>query len=271
MRILFCGDVVGRSGRDALISRLPGLKSELGLDFVIANGENAAHGFGITQRICDEFFEVGVDVVTMGNHTWDQREIIPSLDSEQRLIRPLNYPAGTPGRGAAIYAAPQGRRVLVVQVMARLFMELLDDPFAAVMDEVSRHPLGRAVQAIVVDVHGEASSEKMAMGHYLDGKVSVVVGSHTHTPSADAQILPGGTAYQTDAGMCGDYDSVIGMKKEPAIARFVRKMPGERLSPADGEGTLCGLFVETDDRTGLALRASPLRLGGRLEQAMPKV
>lgn len=264
MRIFYCGDIVGRSGRDAVLSRLPDLRQKLALDFVVVNGENAAHGFGITGKMCDELFAAGADVITLGNHSWDQREILSYIDSEPRLIRPLNYPAGTPGRGAGIYAAGHGRKILVVQVMGRLFMDPMDDPFARMEAEIVRHPLAASVQAILIDVHAEATSEKMALGHVADGRVSLVVGSHSHVPTADVRIMPGGTAYQSDAGMCGDYDSVIGMKKETATARFVRKMPGERLSPAEGEGTLCGLFVETDDRTGLAIRAEPVRMGGAL-------
>lgn len=272
MRLLYLGDIVGRSGRDAVVERLPEIRRRLELDFVVVNGENAAHGFGITPKICEEFHAAGADVVTLGNHTWDQREIISHLDGDGRLLRPLNYPAGTPGKGAAIHALPRGRKVLVIQVMGRLFMEPLDDPFAAVENELARVRLGgggAGVDAIIVDVHAEATSEKMALAHMVDGRVSMVVGSHSHIPTADTQILPGGTGYQTDAGMCGDYDSVIGMKKEPAIHKFVRKIPGERLSPSDGPGTVCGMFVETDDRTGLAVSVSALRLGPRLAEVWP--
>jgi metallophosphoesterase (TIGR00282 family) len=267
MRILYLGDVVGRSGRDAVVQRLPEIRRRLEADFVVVNGENAAHGFGITPKICEDFYTAGADVVTLGNHTWDQREIIPYLDSEARVLRPLNYPPGTPGRGSGIFPATRGRKVMVVQVMGRLFMDPLDDPFAAVERELGRVRLGGGgPDAIVIDIHAEASSEKMALGHAVDGRASLVVGSHSHIPTADAQILPRGTAYQTDAGMCGDYDSVIGMKKEAAIAKFVRKLPGERLSPAEGPGTVCGLLVETEDRTGRALRVAPLRVGGRLAE-----
>ncbi len=270
MRILFCGDVVGRPGREAVTQRMPTLRRILGLDFVVVNGENAAGGFGITEAVCREFFAAGVDVVTTGNHVWDKREIIPTLDAEPRLLRPANFPPGTPGRGAYPYALADGRRILVVNLMTRLFMDALDCPFRAVDAALEGHGLGASVQAILVDVHGEATSEKMAMGHHLDGRASVVVGSHSHVPTADAQILPGGTAYQTDAGMCGDYDSVIGMRKDIAVARFLRKMPGERLAPADGEGTMCGVFVETDDATGRAVRVAPVRLGGRLSETRPE-
>ncbi|HVI50063.1 MAG TPA: TIGR00282 family metallophosphoesterase [Candidatus Sulfotelmatobacter sp.] len=270
MRLLFCGDVLGRSGRDAVVEQVPLLRNSLSLDFVVVNGENAAHGFGITPKICEDFFAAGVDVVTLGNHSWDQREIIPYLDAEPRVLRPRNYPQGTPGKGVGVFPATRGRKVMVVQVMGRLFMDPLDCPFSVLEQELSRHPLGGMVQAAIVDVHAEATSEKMSLGHYADGRASLVVGSHSHIPTADAQILPRGTAYQTDAGMCGDYDSVIGMKKEAAMARFIRKVPGDRLSPAEGTATFCAVFVETDDLTGLAKRVEPVRLGGRLAQAVPK-
>jgi len=269
MRMLFCGDVVGRSGREAVTSRLPALRRRHGLDFVVVNGENAAAGFGITDSICREFFAAGVDAVTTGNHLFDKREIVTTLAVEPRLLRPANYPAGTPGQGASAFTLADGRRVVVVNLMARLFMDALDCPFAAAEAVVREHVLGSAVQAILVDVHGEATSEKMAMGHHLDGRVSAVFGSHSHVPTADARILSGGTAYQTDAGMCGDYDSVIGMRKDIAVARFVRKVPGERLAPADGEGTMCGVFVETDEATGLARRVAPVRLGSHLMESRP--
>ena len=269
MRLLFCGDIVGRPGRSAVTRHVPDLRKSLGLDFVIANGENAAGGFGITEKICQDLFDAGVDAVTGGNHMWDQREAIQFIDREPRLIRPLNYPAGTPGRGSGLFPASQGRKVLVVSVMTRLFMDPLDDPFAAVDRELGRYRLGAGAQAIVLDVHGEATSEKMAMGHFVDGRVSLCVGTHTHVPTADTLIMSAGTAYQTDAGMCGDYDSVIGMDKAVPLARFTRKLPTERLSVARGEGTLCGVFVETDDRTGTAVRAEPVRIGGRLAGAMP--
>jgi metallophosphoesterase (TIGR00282 family) len=270
MHILFCGDVVGRTGREAILRHVPRLRDELALDFVVVNGENAAHGFGITAEMCAEFYAAGVDVLTTGNHVWDKRDIIAAIDGDPRLLRPANVPPGTPGRGEAVFALPDGRRVLVVNVMARVFMDPLDCPFIAVGGALDAHPLGREVDAALVDIHGEATSEKMAMGHFADGRASLVVGTHSHVPTADAQILPGGTAYQSDAGMCGDYDSVIGMRKGPAVARFLRKMPGERMEPADGEATLCGLVVETDDATGLARRVAPLRLGGRLAPHWPR-
>ena len=272
MRLLFLGDILGRSGRDAVIARLPELRNKLQLDGVVVNGENAAHGFGITAKICAELFDAGADVITLGNHSWDQREIIGHIDQEPRLLRPLNYPPGTPGRGVGIYALPRGRKLMVIQVMGRLYIDPLDDPFAAVERELARVRLGGGgVDAILIDIHAEASSEKMALAHYCDGRVSAVVGSHSHVPTADAQILPKGTAYQTDAGMCGDYDSVIGMHKDNAIARFVRKMPGDCLTPAEGQATVCGVFVETDDKTGLAVRIEAVRLGPRLAPSCPAV
>lgn len=268
MRLLVCGDVVGRSGRDAVASHLPRLRRELALDFVVVNGENAAHGFGITEKLCTELYAAGADVISSGNHAWDRREIIPYIEGDRRLLRPLNLPPGTPGVGGGVYEAQDGRTVLVLNPMARLFMDAIDCPFRAVQRELEASPLGR-VHAVIIDFHGEATSEKMAMGHFADGRASLVVGTHSHVPTADAQILPKGTAYQTDAGMCGDYDSVIGMQKEAAVSRFVTKMPGERLQVAEGEGTLCAVFVETDDATGLARRIAPVRLGGRLAPALP--
>ena len=271
MRLLFCGDVVGRSGREVVVAQLPRLRRELALDFVVVNGENAAGGFGITEKICAELYQAGADVVTTGNHVWDQKETIGTINRDPRLLRPLNYPQGTPGRGAGVFPATRGRKVMVLNPMGRLFMDPLDDPFACVERELASQRLGATVDAIIVDVHAEATSEKMAMGHLLDGRVSLVVGTHTHVPTADSQVLPGGTAYQTDAGMCGDYDSVIGMEKAVPIARFTRKLPTERLAAASGPATLCAVFVETDDKTGLARQISPLRTGGRLAPHWPEV
>ncbi len=269
MRLLFCGDIVGRPGRSVLAEHLPDLRRRLTLDFVIANGENAAGGFGITEKICAEIFKAGVDVISGGNHSWDQRDVMFFIDREPRLLRPENYPAGSPGRGVGLFEATRGRKVLVMNVMGRLFMDPLDDPFACVERLLARNPLGPGVHAIVLDFHAEATSEKMAMGHVVDGRVSLCVGTHTHVPTADHMILPGGTAYQSDAGMCGDYDSVIGMDKAVPIARFTRKWPTRRLSVAGGAATLCAVFVETDDATGLARRIEPLRIGGRLSETLP--
>lgn len=264
MKILFLGDIVGRAGREAVIKYLPRLRESYAPDIVVANGENAAAGFGITQKLAHEFFAFGIHCITTGNHVWGQRELVGQIDREPNLLRPLNYPEGTPGRGAAIVAAPDGRKILVMNVIGRLFMDSADDPFAATQKYLAQHRLGQSVDAIFIDFHGEASSEKMAFAHFLDGRVSAVVGTHTHIPTADAMILPGGTAYQTDAGMCGDYDSVIGMKKETPILKFTRKIPTDRLSPAEGEGTLCGALVTIDIRTGLATAIKPIRMGGKL-------
>jgi len=269
MRILFCGDIVGRPGRDILAARLPGLRRDLALDFVIVNGENAAGGFGITKSICDDFFALGVDVISGGNHSWDQREALGFIDAEPRLLRPHNFPAGTPGRGAAVFAAPRGRKVLVINVMGRLFMDALDDPFACVERELAKQRLGGTVDAIIVDFHAEATSEKMALGHVVDGRVSACIGSHTHVPTADERIMAGGSAYISDVGMCGNYDSVIGMDKAVPVARFTRKLPTERMSVAQGEATLCAVLVETDDKTGLAKHIAPLRVGGCLSETLP--
>lgn len=274
MRILFLGDVVGRAGRDAVERELPGLRARLRADLVVVNGENASHGFGLAPAMADALFAAGCDVITLGNHAFDRKELAGHIERTPRIVRPLNYPPGTPGAGAVMVEVGQGRRALVVNVMCRLFMELLDDPFRMTEELLARHRLGGpavggTVHAILVDLHGEATSEKAAFAHNLDGRVSVVVGTHTHVPTADHQVLPGGTAFQTDAGMCGDYDSVIGMGKDVAIARFRRKIVAERLNPSEGEATICGLFVETDDTTGLARRAEPVRLGGRLAASMP--
>jgi metallophosphoesterase (TIGR00282 family) len=269
MRILFLGDVVGRAGREAVVAGLPGLRASLKLDLIIVNGENASHGFGLAPAMAEAFFAAGADVITLGNHAWDRKEMAGYIETEPRIVRPLNFPPGTPGRGFVVAELADGRRALVVQVMGRMFMELTDDPFRATAELLGKYRLGASIDVVVCDIHAEATSEKMAYAHSFDGRASLVVGTHTHCPTADTQILPGGTAYQTDAGMCGDYDSVIGMEKGVAAARFWRKVPGERLAPADGEATLSGVFVETDDATGLARTAQPLRLGGRLSCAMP--
>jgi len=269
MKILICGDVVGKTGRQAIDRHLPDIRQRLDLDFVIVNGENAAHGFGLTDKICEAFYAAGADVVTTGNHVWDQREIIKYIDGDPKLLRPMNFPEGTPGAGTGIYEGPKGKKVMVIHPMGRLFMDPLDDPFAAVDEALANQRMGHTVAAIIVDFHGEATSEKQAMGHFLDGRVSAVVGTHTHVPTADAQILPGGTAFQTDLGMTGDYDSVIGMKKELATSRFTTKMPQGRLEPAEGEATLCGVYVETDNGSGLATYVCPLRVGGRLKEQWP--
>jgi metallophosphoesterase (TIGR00282 family) len=269
VRILFIGDILGRSGRAIVLERLPGLVRDWKLDFVVVNGENAAGGFGITEAIYQDLAGAGADAITLGNHAWDQKEALVFIERAPRLIRPVNYPKGTPGRGAALLDARSGARVLVVNALGRIFMDPLDDPFAALEREIAACPLRTAADAIIVDMHAEASSEKQAMGHFLDGKVSLVIGTHTHVPTADHQVLSGGTGFMTDVGMTGDYDSCIGMAKEEPLSRFLRRIPGSKFEPAMGPATLCALALDTDDATGLARRLAPVRLGGRLEEARP--
>lgn len=272
MRLAFFGDVVGKPGRAAVLDHLPRLRDQLRLDFVVVNAENAAGGFGLTETIANDFLEAGADCLTLGDHAWDQREMLSFIEREPRLLRPLNYPAyaEAPGKGANIYALPDGRTVGVLQLQGNVFMrQALDNPFAIIDEALADMRLREVCDAIIVDMHCEATSEKVAMGHHCDGRVSLVVGSHTHIPTADAQILEFGTGYLTDAGMCGDYDSVIGMKKDNSLYRFRTQLPGERYQPALSEGTLCGVFVETDNKTGLALRVEPIRVGGRLQNVVP--
>jgi hypothetical protein len=265
MRLLFLGDIVGRAGRTAIAGRLPGLVAEHGIDAVVCNGENAAHGFGITEAIYNDLLDAGCDAVTLGNHAWDQREAMVFIARAPRLVRPANFPRGTPGRGSTLVDLRNGARLLVVNVMGRVFMDAMDDPFAAVEREIELAPLGAVADAIVVDVHAEATAEKQAMGYLLDGRASLVVGTHTHVPTADHRILSGGTAYQTDVGMCGDFDSVIGMHKDEPLRRMREKTPGAKLEPAEGPATLCGLIVDLA-QSGLATAVSPLRVGGVLSQ-----
>ena len=273
MRIAFFGDIVGRSGRDGLAEHLPGLRRRLGLEFVIVNAENAAAGFGITENTARELFDAGADCLTLGNHSWDQKEALTYIVREPRMIRPLNYPllSDAPGRGSQLFETERGRRVLVINLLGRVHMDALDDPFASVDRELEACPLGAAADAIVVDIHAEATSEKMAMGHFCDGRASLVVGTHTHVPTADCQILNGGTAYQTDAGACADYDSVIGNQKDEPLRRFTTRISQSRFRPAEGPATVCGVYLETDDATGLARRIEPIRIGGRLSPAIPEV
>jgi len=266
MKILFFGDIVGRSGRDGLAKHLPALKERLKPDAIIANAENATAGYGLTMKMAAEFFDLGISCLTLGNHAWSQRELLTGIDREPRIVRPLNYPEGTPGRGTYTITLNDGRKLLVANPMARLFMEVvLDDPFAAMEKVVKENKLSGNLQ-IFVDLHGEATSEKMAFGHVFDGRVSAVVGTHTHIPTSDEHILPKGTAYMTDAGMSGDYSGVIGVKKEVPIWNFTHKTPyGERKMPSEGEATLCGAFVTTDDKTGLATGIEAVRVGGVLK------
>src|SRR5882724_11394477 len=270
MRLLFVGDIVGRSGRAILLDRLPKLIAEWKLDLAVVNGENAAGGFGITEAIYNEFIDAGADAITLGNHAWDQREALVFIERAPRLIRPINFPPGTPGRGAAMIDAKNGAKALVINAMGRIFMEPLDDPFTAIDRELNACPLKSGADAIIVDMHCEATSEKQSMGYLCDGRASLVIGTHTHAPTADHQILPRGTAFISDVGMTGDYDSVIGMNKEEPLSRFLTKISGARFEPAMGEATLCALAVETDDASGLAGRIAAVRLGGRLQEARPQ-
>ncbi|MDR3448441.1 MAG: TIGR00282 family metallophosphoesterase [Alphaproteobacteria bacterium] len=265
MKIMFFGDIVGRSGRDGLAKHLPDLKKRFAPDVIIANAENIASGHGITMKLAQEIFELGVACITSGNHIWGQRELLTSIGNEPRILRPQNYPEGTPGKGAYTHNLADGRKLLIVNLMARVFMEpVLDDPFAAMEKIVSVNKIGGNTP-ILVDFHGETTSEKGAFAHAFDGRVSAVLGTHTHAPAADERILPRGTAYMSDVGMCGDYDSVIGMKKETAIWRFTRKTPIDRLAPAEGEATVCGALVTLDDKTGLAVSIAAIRIGGLLK------
>ncbi|MBD3680181.1 MAG: YmdB family metallophosphoesterase [Rhodobacteraceae bacterium] len=270
MRLLFLGDIVGRSGRNALIEHLPKLKAEWRLDFVVVNAENATGGAGLTGAHARKLLEAGADCLTLGDHAFDQREMLQFIETEPRVIRPLNFAKGAPGKGARVFEASGGRKVLVAQVLGQVFMKrAYEDPFSTIEPVLKAAPLGGQVQASLVDMHCEATSEKMAMGHWCDGKASVVVGTHTHVPTGDAMILPGGTAYQTDAGMCGDYHSVIGMDREEPMRRFVTGMTKGRFTPAMGDATLSGLYVETDDRSGKATSVRMIRHGGRLQDAAP--
>lgn len=254
---------MGRSGREIVCAQVPVLRDTLSLDAVVVNAENSAAGFGITPTICAELYRCGVDVITTGNHIWDQKEIIFYIDSDPRLLRPLNYPPKTPGRGVNTYSLSNGLRLTVVNVMTRLFMDVLDDPFQALKDMITQHILKRNTDIIVVDVHGEATSEKASIGYFLDGLVSLVVGTHTHVPTADHRLLPRGTAFMSDAGMCGDYNSVVGMDYELAMSRFVTKMP-VRLKAAEGQASLCGVIADVSRETGLATAIRPIRVGGCL-------
>lgn len=270
MKLLFLGDVVGRTGRAGITQRLPGLRADWGLDFVVVNGENATSGAGLSPAHAKALLEAGADCITLGDHAFDQKDMLSYIETEPRILRPLNYAKTAPGKGARVFAAKGGRKVLVAQVLGQVFMKRpFDDPFSAIDTVLKTHPLGGAVQASIVEIHCEATSEKMGMGHWCDGRASLVVGAHTHIPTADAQILPGGTAFQSDAGMCGDYNSVIGMDKLEPMRRFVTGMQKDRFTPAGGEATLCGIYVETDDRSGKATRVRMMRIGGRLEEARP--
>jgi metallophosphoesterase (TIGR00282 family) len=272
LRILFIGDVVGKSGRQAIRTHLPECITQLKVDLCVVNGENAAdQGFGITSPIYQELLAAGADAVTLGNHSWNRKEALQFINDSPRLVRPINYLAGTPGNGSLLVETKNGRRALVINALGRLFMEPVEDPFSRIAAELDTHTLGRAVDAIVVDFHCEATGEKHAAGHFCDSRASLVVGTHTHTPSADDRILPGGTAFMTDVGMTGDYNSIVGMAPTEPLRRFTTGIGSGRFEPASGEATMCGIFVETDDRTGLAIREAPVRLGGCLKPAVPNV
>jgi 2',3'-cyclic-nucleotide 2'-phosphodiesterase len=253
MNILFIGDIVGRPGRDLVLKGLRGLVDYYDVDIVIANAENAAAGFGITRDIGETLLEAGIDVMTSGNHIWDKKEAIDYIATEPRLLRPANYPAGVPGRGSYVAQTRDGRAVGVINVMGRVFMQPIDDPFAVVLREIDA--IRHRTRVLLVDIHAEATSEKIAMGWHLDGKVTAVVGTHTHVQTADERILPRGTAYLTDAGMTGPHDSIIGMEKDPSLARFLNAMPS-KFEPATGNPRLNGMLVKANDQTGLATQVT---------------
>lgn len=270
MRLLFLGDVMGRAGRAAVAERLAGLRAALRADFCVVNGENASGGMGLTGGHAQLLLEAGADVVTLGDHAFDQKDMLGFIQKEPRVLRPLNFAKDAPGRGAGIFEASRGRKVMVAQVLGNVFMKrAFDDPFSALDGVLRAHPMGAmaGIQAAMIDFHAEATSEKMAAGHFCDGRASLVVGTHTHVPTGDAQILSRGTGYLTDAGMCGDFDSVIGMEKAEPMRRFITGMSKGRFVPAEGAATLCGVLVETDDRTGRAKAVTPIRQGGRLDPA----
>ncbi|MGR3513099.1 MAG: TIGR00282 family metallophosphoesterase [Paracoccaceae bacterium] len=267
MRLMYLGDVVGRAGRAAITDRLTSLRDRLKADFVILNAENATSGIGLSTEHAKTLLDAGADVLTLGDHAFDQRDMLSGIEREPRILRPLNFSKAAPGLGARVFNAPGGRKVLVAQVLGQVFMKRpFDDPFSAIDTVLKQHPLGGLVQASLIDMHCEATSEKMAMGHFCDGRASAVIGSHTHVPTGDCMVLPSGTAYMTDAGMCGDYNSVIGMQKDEPMRRFVTGMGKGRFQPATGAATLSGALIETDDRTGKALSITPVRVGGVLAQ-----
>ena len=265
MKIIFFGDIFGRSGRDALIEKLPYFKKKYNPDFILANGENASHGKGISKKICDDLFSAGIDVITGGNHIFDNHDVFNFIYDEKRLLRPNNYPIDTPGNGYGIYEKDQ-KKILVINVMGRVFMNPLDDPFDSIRKVIGDKLLGKNISAIIIDIHCEATSEKMAIGHGFDGKTSLIVGTHTHVPTSDARILSNGTAYISDLGMCGDYDSIIGMDKTKALERFKKKIPVRGINPATGEASLSCVLVELDDNTGLAKSITPIIVGGSLQE-----
>ena len=266
MNILLLGDIVGPSGRKAIAEKLPDLIIKKKLDFVILNGENAADpGVGITKKIVGEFFDAGADVITTGNHVWDQKEVIEFITTEKRLLRPQNLIEGSPGNGFGIFDSKNNKKVAVINLMGNIFMKKCDDVFKEAKKFLNKVQLKKNADFIVVDMHGEITSEKMAMGHLFDGKATMVVGTHTHVPTSDHRIMKKGTAYQTDVGMCGDYDSVIGMNKENSLKKFSKDPSATKHYPALGAATISGLMVVADDKTGLANKLEPIVLGDLLE------
>jgi hypothetical protein len=251
LNILFIGDIIGRTGRRAVENRLHNLVDAWNVDLVVANGENAAAGFGLTVNIAAELYDLGIDVLTAGNHIWDKREIYDYLDSESRLLRPANYPPGLPGRGSGVYSTAAGIKVGVLNLEGRVFMNNLDCPFRVADQEIDL--LRQKTPIILVDFHAEATSEKSALGFYLDGKVTAVVGTHTHVQTADERVLANGTAYISDAGLTGSRDAVIGMRKEGAVDKFLTQLP-VRFEVAKKDPILCGVLVEVDEETGRALK-----------------
>ena len=266
MKILLLGDIMGPSGREVIYNKLPNLIKEKNINFVIANGENADDtGVGITEEICLRLFDSGVNVITSGNHIWDQKEIMEFISKEERLLRPNNFFDGSPGTGLGIYKI-DNRKIAVLNLMGNIFMQKTDDLFEAVKLFLKKVKLNKEADFILVDVHGEITSEKNALAHFLDGLVTAVVGTHTHIPTNDFRILKKGTAYQTDIGMCGDYDSVIGMNKENSIKKFLKDKTATKHFPALGEATMSGLLIEADEKTGLAKKILPILIGGTLER-----
>ena len=266
MNILILGDIVGPSGREALIKKLPSLIKKKKLDFVIVNGENAADsGRGITKKNTEEFFKAGADVITSGNHIWDEKETMEFITSEKRLLRPENLIKGSPGLGYGIFKSKNNKKVAVINLMGNIFMKKCEDVFETAKKFIQKVKLTKDADFIVVDMHGEITSEKMAMGYLFDGKVTILVGTHTHVPTSDHRILEKGTAYQTDIGMCGDYNSVIGMNRDNSLKRFFKDPSAIKHYPALGEATISGLMVVADDNTGLAKRVEPIIVGGALE------
>ena len=268
MRLLFLGDVVGRSGRAAITERLPKLREDWRLDFVVVNAENASNGIGCTAAHAQALLNAGADVLTLGDHAFDQKDMLQAVESEPRIVRPLNIAKAAPGVGLRAYQVGN-RKVVVAQALGQVFMKNpYADPFSALDGALRTHRLGAMADAVIVDFHAEATSEKVAMGHFLDGRASLVVGTHTHVPTGDAMILPGGTAYMSDAGMCGDYGGVIGMDREEPMRRFVTGMSKGRFEPGGGEATLSGVYVETG-AGGRAARVVPVRVGGLLDPSAP--